>query len=385
MNSISRFASVALCTGLVACSQGLPASAPVSADRVASRTIDASLPVDVVYSFKRGTDGISPNGNLIELHGELFGTTSSGGGSGNLGTVFKVTPQGKEEVIYRFTGGPDGNTPNSGLTFSNGTLFGLTSAQLFSLAPSGTSYKALSTFASASAIGPLVVEKGRLYGVTHFGGLNGKGCTDRCGSVFSASPSGVVQTLYTFHGGADGGEPGGGLIVVKGVLYGTTMYGGAHDAGTVFKMTTSGQHQVLFSFSPKTDGAQPVGTLCELNGVLYGTTEGQGANDSGTLFAVTPAGRASILRQFGGAGDASNPTGSLVAVKGVFYGTSGFGGAHNGGTLFAVDKTGSERGLYSFNVSSSVAPGLIHVGNALYGSTVGGGKAGAGSIFKVNL
>jgi uncharacterized repeat protein (TIGR03803 family) len=388
MKSIGRFACVTLFAGLVACSQSLPASTSLSPERVAAHASEAkvpALPVTVVYSFKGGNDGSAPTGNLIELNGTLFGTTSSGGSSDNLGTVFKAMPQGNEQVIYRFVGGPSGNTPDSGLTLSKGALFGLTSAQLFSLAPSGASYRALDTFESASAEGPLVGEKGRLYGVTHFGGLKGKGCTDRCGSVFVSNQSGVVQTLYEFRGGVDGGEPGGGLIAVKGALYGTTTYGGTHGGGTVFKITTSGQHQVLFSFNPKTDGAGPAGTLYESGGVLYGTAEGQGKYDSGTMFAVTLSGHASILRQFGAAGDASNPTGSLIEVKNVFYGTSAFGGAHNAGALFAVDKTGNERALYSFAGSSSANPGLIDVGGALYGSTEGGGKSGAGSIFKVKL
>jgi len=384
MKNVLRLLVPALCTALVACAhQSVPSTASSSGFAIPRTHEAAALPFSVVYTFKGGSDGKSPAGGLIDVHGALYGTTASGGGSAGLGTVFELTPQGRERVVYRFVGGPNGDTPNSGLTFVKGTLFGLTSAQLFALAPTGASYRASSAFPSASAEGPLVSVKGRLYGVTRFGGLQGKGCTDRCGSVFVSTLGGATKTLYTFRGGADGGEPAAGLIAVKGNLYGTTLYGGTHGAGTVFELTPSGQHRVLFSFNPKTDGAQPVGTLYESGGTLYGTTEYQGANDSGTMFAVTLSGHASIVRQFGSGQDASNPSGSLVEVKGVFYGTSSFGGTHNSGTLFGVDAAGNERALYSFGSSTAPQAGLTVVGGALYGATGAAGKPGAGTIFKV--
>jgi uncharacterized repeat protein (TIGR03803 family) len=384
MNSIVRLATVSLCAALAACShQSLPVAAPMSPDQAAARGVDAAAHVGVLYAFKGGTDGKSPTGNLIVVGGSLYGTTASGG-TGDLGTVFAVTPQGNEHVVYRFTGVSNANTPNSGLLLSHGKLYGVSSAQLYSLAPSGASFLTLFTFSSSSAEGPLASAKGHVYGVERFGGVAGKGCTDDCGSVFVASPNGAVQTLYTFRGGADGGEPGGGLISVKGTLYGTTLYGGTHNAGTVFSVTTSGAHRVIFSFNPKTDGGQPTGKLYESGGVLYGTTEYQGKNDSGTMFAVTLGGKATILHQFGASGDASNPTGSLVKVKGVFYGTSSQGGKHNTGTVFAINQSGTERVVYSFAGTQSVLPGLIKIHGTLYGSTAGGGQ-GAGTIFSVKL
>ena len=54
--------------------------------------------------------------------------------------------------------------------------------------------------------------------------------------------------LYSF-GGPDGGTPVAGLIVVNGVLYGTTTYGGTGSAcgsqgcGTIFSITTAGKEE----------------------------------------------------------------------------------------------------------------------------------------------
>ncbi len=51
---------------------------------------------------------------------------SSSGGLG-CGTVFAVSLTGKERVLYRFKGRPDGSVPYAGLLGVNGTLYGTTS------------------------------------------------------------------------------------------------------------------------------------------------------------------------------------------------------------------------------------------------------------------
>ena len=144
---------------------------------------EAASHYNVVYTFRGGTDGNGPTGDLIEVHGTLFGTTSSGGSSANLGTVFSVTQSGSEHVVYRFTDDDAGNTPSAGLAYVHRTLYGVTSVQPFALAPSGESYRAFAVASFPAVEGPLASAGGRLYGVARFGGLDGKGCTDRCGSV----------------------------------------------------------------------------------------------------------------------------------------------------------------------------------------------------------
>src|SRR5262245_31559858 len=66
----------------------------------------------VVHSFN-GSDGANPlAGFTIDAAGKLYGTTNSGGAY-NAGTVFKVTPKGKEIVLHSFTGGKDGANPQA--------------------------------------------------------------------------------------------------------------------------------------------------------------------------------------------------------------------------------------------------------------------------------
>ena len=49
----------------------------------------------------------------LDSNENLYGTTSAGGLYGK-GTVFEVSPNGTETVLYSFTGGGDGQTPVPG-------------------------------------------------------------------------------------------------------------------------------------------------------------------------------------------------------------------------------------------------------------------------------
>jgi uncharacterized repeat protein (TIGR03803 family) len=100
----------------------------------------------------------------------------------------------------------------------------------------------------AFAEAPLVDVNGTLYGTTGNGGTSG------FGTVYSISPSGTEQVLYSFMGGSDGENPVAGLTNVSGTLYGTTSRGGLSDQGTVFSISASGSETELHSFSGNPDG-----------------------------------------------------------------------------------------------------------------------------------
>jgi uncharacterized repeat protein (TIGR03803 family) len=76
------------------------------------------------------TDGGSPEAPLIEVKGTLYGTTTLGGlyqcQGGGCGTVFSITPGGKENVLHYFGGKRDGVYPTAGLIDVGGTLYGTT-------------------------------------------------------------------------------------------------------------------------------------------------------------------------------------------------------------------------------------------------------------------
>jgi uncharacterized repeat protein (TIGR03803 family) len=151
-----------------------------------------------------------PNGELIiDSAGNLYGTTAQGGtgdcNSGlGCGTVFKLAPDGTETVLYAFTGGSDGSIPGWLLRTANGGFLGTTSAggdlgctdsssgcgTVFKLSPDNTE-KVLYAFKGPKTDGAfpgvlIAGSAGNLYGATGWGGRH-HGCFYKrqgCGTVF---------------------------------------------------------------------------------------------------------------------------------------------------------------------------------------------------------
>ena len=95
-----------------------------------SRGIKGKYHERLLHSFKGGSDGANSTSTLaFGGSGDLYSTTSAGGGSCSCGTIFKVNPTtGAETVLYRFTGLKDGGFPYYGMTLFNGKFFGTTVA-----------------------------------------------------------------------------------------------------------------------------------------------------------------------------------------------------------------------------------------------------------------
>ena len=124
-----------------------------------------------LYSFQGSNGLISDAGLLRDAAGSLFGTTVEGGKStkvcgdiqaGGCGVVFKLDKMGKEAVLHKFTGNPDGYFPEA-----------------------------------------LLVEDsaGNLYGTTVAGGVHGSG------TVFKIDKTGKETVLHNFAGKPDGALP----------------------------------------------------------------------------------------------------------------------------------------------------------------------------------
>ena len=236
--------------------------------------------------------------------------------------------------------------------------------------------------------GGLIDVKGTLYGTTEKGG------TDGGGTVFSVNPkTGAETVVYSFMGGSDGEFPFAGVIDVKGMLYGTTYNGGTAGVGTVFSVNPkTGAETVLHSFGSGTDGKTPYAGLIDVNGTLYGTTYGGGTAGEGTVFSVNPkTGAESVLHSFGSGSDGAQPYAAMIDVKNTLYGTTEAGGAHFEGTVFAIDlKTGAETVVYNFCSQQGCADGaypaagLIDVQGTLYGTTGFGGTSDVGTAFALD-
>ena len=89
-----------------------------------------------LYAFQVGIDGVRPYAGLVfDKAGNLYGTASSGKAAGakcdlqyGCGSVFVVTPSGKEKVLHAFESkSGDGSLPLGGLiTDAAGNLYGTT-------------------------------------------------------------------------------------------------------------------------------------------------------------------------------------------------------------------------------------------------------------------
>ncbi len=235
--------------------------------------------------------------------------------------------QPRHEAIYSFEGGRDGEAPS---------LSGLTAD-----------------------------DAGDLYGVTVSGGVPGGCGGDGCGTIFRLVPPAAngarwaKETLYSFSGGADGGDPyGKPLLDPLGNVYGTAGAYGASGSGTVWKLSPPAApggawtQQILHAFGGFAcglDGREPhAGVLVGRNGHLFGTTAKGGAADDGTVFELSPPapGRTTwtkqVLHSFG-LTDGDFPSRELVASRGALFGTAAYGGP-GGGIVFRLDPAESGAG-----------------------------------------
>jgi|SRR5580700_1320230 uncharacterized repeat protein (TIGR03803 family) len=248
-----------------------------------------------------------------------------------------------------------------------------------------SSYQVLYAFGSSGANGlipesSLINVKGTLWGTTALGGAYGNG-TASGGTVFSISATGTEQVLHSFGAGSDGSKPFGGLIDVRGTLYGTTLAGGTYNKGTVFSISTTGTEQVRHSFAGGSDGSNPYAGLLNVNGTLYGTTANGGTYGGGTVFSISSRGKEHVLYSFGrNPYGAIGPGGNLIDVNGTLYGTAG-GGTGNYctggcGTVFSISTSGKEHVLYNFGGPPDgefPGYGLVDVNGVLFGTTNSGG------------
>jgi uncharacterized repeat protein (TIGR03803 family) len=155
----------------------------------------------VLHSFD-GTDGSEPRVALVQAtDGNFYGTTSEGGASsicsGGCGTVFKITPAGVLTVLHSFgSTETDGQSPEAGLVQgTDGNFYGTTSeggagrnGTVFKIMPGGT-LTTLHNFdytgGSYPEAGLVQGTNGTFYGTTSYGGPD---CVIAyCGTVYSRS------------------------------------------------------------------------------------------------------------------------------------------------------------------------------------------------------
>ena len=209
--------------------------------------------------------------------GNLYGTTPRGG-SPDLGTVFRLTPDGTFTVLHTFSGAPDGAYPSGEL---------------------------------------LQASDGYLYGTTAGGGLENRG------AIFKMALDGTLTTVFGFTGNSEGTDPRGGLVEgVDGNFYGTTFFGGTSGHGTFFRLTPEGTVTTLLHFADFGigSGSRNERLVQGLDGNFYGTTVGLDVN---AIFRITPSG--TFTQVVGGLAGGARPPPDLVFLQAsdlYLYGTS---------------------------------------------------------------
>lgn len=382
---------------------------PLSSNRFAAALFASSVIADsycahaapgyvTLYSFKGGNDGAGPASVLIaDKHGDLYGTTQQIGGTSNLGTIYKVAPGGSESVLHIFSGGTDGAEPDEGLLRDqHGDLYGGTSGRgrtglgtLYKLTPRDD-LKVLYDFPKKLRVnspnGDLIEDSaGNLFGTAGGG-------TDTMGVIFEFALDRTFTVLHNFQG-ADGSGPFSGLVTdSSGTMYGTTMEGGTSNIGVLYAFSASGGYHVLHNFAGfPNDGANPADVpVLDSGGAFYGVTESGGTQGLGVVYKLLPGGHESILHNFvGGNDDGSEPAGRLLLdSNGNLFGVTSQGGTSNLGTVFELAPHGKFTILHSFSGdpdgSIPVAGLLADAHGNYYGTTLEGGAAGLGTVFKIH-
>ena len=244
---------------------------------------------------------------------------------------------------------------------------------------------------------------GNIYGTTVLGGDFGGGTVFR----LSRTPNGWAHTvLYSFTGGADGGEPYKGVTLDReGNLYGTAVTGGSGSCeggcGVVYKLSNTGgtwTQTVVHAFTGGNDGSGP-GARVTVDGAgnIYGMTPTGGRYGLGTIYKIHEASPGvwtlTVLHAFtGGADGATGSAGRMILRGRRLYGAATAGGQYGSGVVFELNARGvGERDvktLYAFrgqpDASFPYGALLFDRSGNIYGTTYYGGANGIGAVYKLS-
>jgi uncharacterized repeat protein (TIGR03803 family) len=239
----------------------------------------------LLYQFTNGDDGNTPTDGLVmDSDGNLYGT--AGGGANGDGVVFEIVKPTSgsiwtEKTLWAFAGGSDGQTPNGELVYKSSALYGTTQwggggacagapsdgipagcGTVFKLSPPKTGHTAWTeeilwafggypTDGYEPTGGVQISSSGDVYGTTFWGGdiecTSSPGAVG-CGTAFRLAPpphggSTWSETLlwqFESSGYGDAWLPQYGILLNKAAteLFGTAAGGATGDtAGSVFEIT----------------------------------------------------------------------------------------------------------------------------------------------------
>ena len=225
----------------------------------------------------------------------------------------------------------------------------------------------------------------QLWGLTQLGGAHNKGAIIKINNDGSG-----FQNVYSFDS-INGSQPIGSLLLASnGLLYGTSVVGGANNAGVIFSFDTASLTISVLHNCISINGYGSRTTLIQVNnGKLYGLAQG-GVNNSGVLFCFDPSTNIyTDLYDFVGVNSSFRDNGLFQASNGLLYGMHYYGGANSSGYIFSFDLSNNTfTDIHDFTGADGKYPnaGLIQYSNGLlYGMTETGGSIGnSGVLFSID-
>ncbi len=361
--------------------------------------------------------GRSPEGTLVhDGAGNLLGTTAEGGGSGQ-GSLFSLNTATSElTTLLDFTGAAGavpGSRPTAALRAGEaGIWWGTTSAggaggfgTIFRYSVAGGGFSSVAQFTGAAGAVPGRFPKvalapdgaGSFWGTTNAGGAN------NYGTIFKINSNTLVFSSLVQFTGVDGlmsgSTPYGALVMDQaGSFRGVTTDGGSSRLGTIYTINaTTGAFQSVLNFV-KTQGATAAsnpgtGLIAGPDGLLWGTSENGGEANAGTLFTVNSVTGATsnvlIFTGIAGAVPGANPAAELLSDKlGNMWGTTAAGGVSNFGIVFKINaETKVFTLIFEFTGPNGRNPSgrlVLDESGVLWGTTSEGGSEQGGTIFKIN-
>lgn len=177
-----------------------------------------------LLDFAGTTNGNGPYGDLISDGTFLYGMTRIGGAN-NQGTIFKIMPDGTGYTkLFDFISGTTGPGygPRGSLYFDGTFLYGTTVSggssdmgTIFKIMPDGTGFVRLFNFTGtangSNPVGTLISDGTFLYGAAQGGGTNSMG------TLFKIMPNGTgFVKLLDFAGVSNGSTPAYGPLYSDG-------------------------------------------------------------------------------------------------------------------------------------------------------------------------